>query len=534
MFGSYTIGADRLGSTPIAGEFLVLTLPPEIIEVPFTLYQFQYRPASATDSGAVALSDSEFFHYWLGRAWHPIFAGDNIFDFAFHRTFTEHTGIRPLSPGMLESMRSLHVSSATLRVYVAHMVNYGLSGLTPNNQRTGAIQSFDLPITRFETDNNPDDYQATGTVTGNTYVTPNPANTADTFQRCVGVEGICTALLAHQGRLLTLGTNVRTFLGPFSTHAEVVRYSPFRSIHLAGFTFEVEEAPSLLGAGVSMNADELFLVKFQGGAVLLRSDLDNVHVLRLPQAEPTFGIVTRSIACPVGAIYASRNGIFAWRSGDESIRLSRQLDGMFYDYRDNPDAEQTEHFGRFAWFHPWLLVPGGWIYDSRTDSWWRLVNPVTYGPLPNVYYVGPITNQLYAFPYKLTPTANKVWSLFDNTVLASKWSFQGQPLVETRDRRVNVSQINIVAQCSPLTSGSCTISVTLTGRNEDGTAVTPVTEVFPLADNPNVQQVIRHVHRNFVARYVQYRILAEVGDGPAPKLHSISFGIREDARGLRS
>ena len=75
-----------------------------------------------------------------------------------------------------------------------------------------------------------------------------------------------------------------------------------------------------------------------------------------------------------------------------------------------------------------------------------------------------------------------------------------------------------------------TIKVTLTGRDETGAQVAAPEITLTTAAAKEPQILRADVTPNFVAEYVQVRIVANAGSGRAPKIHNLRLGIRSRQR----
>lgn len=304
-----------------------------------------------------------------------------------------------------------------------------------------------------------------------------------------------------------------------------------------------EDQVSQIGILGVVTADELLVVKARGGGALVRGDLDNPTVRRLPHIESTGGITSKGAQTPIGYIYGTRTGVFAFDGGDTTRKLSRQIDGFFWNPYEEEDLILEGSYGRFAYWNDMVFAPNNYVYDVETDSWWRLDNrllvdddPVTYVAWPryNIYLISD-AGRLFAFPYKCNETvadnSGQVYHVLDERFLATEYSWQSHSLVETRGRRVSFQDVRLVVTAA----AAAQIRVTLTGYDEDGAQITSVSVMFTVtAASVNRPQILRKdIAPNFVAEYVNVRIEAMSGTfaapdqgDPAPKIHAIRMGIR--------
>lgn len=426
-------------------------------------------------------------------------------------------------------------------------VAYGTPGYNAYNGSTvksGAIPSGEQSLTDFDT------------VTGTTYpgaygrvigMYPNFKDATgydsifmdNTYSGVVGENFTgCCWLIGHQGRLVGI-SRVQALMGKNSSDqyrivSESIWYGPIQDFYAElGFgcyeraTFG-EEKPDRTGAAASITADEVIFIKDRGGAVMVRGDLENPTVVQLPYVESTRGARSIPATTPLGLVYGTRNGVFLWEGGDTSRRLSAQLEGWFWNH--NTAVEYLGIRGRFGWWNPWVCVPNNWLYDTRTDSWWRLDSIANTGVSINCYDISNETNRLYAFPHALNDSNDVMWYNADPDILADTYSWQSQPLVQSRKRVITVQEVHLLT--TPGSTTAATITVTLSGFDKDGNAVTPVDVTFTTNTNKNPQMLHKDVATNFQAAYVKVKIVADANNTavPAPKIHSLSLAVADRAR----
>ena len=362
-------------------------------------------------------------------------------------------------------------------------------------------------------------------------------------------------VVAHQGRIVMPDmTGLRDFLVALENNPaaagslsmfftdDILWYSrwgqPIGDVYVSGVEYMrgyiplqvAEDQVSQIGVVGVITGDELFIVKARGGGALVRGDLDNPTVRRLPHIEPTHGIVSKGAQTPIGFVYGTKTGVFVFDGGDSTRKLSEQLDGWFWNPYTETDINFNGSYGRFAYWNGMIFVPNNYVYDVDTGSWWRLPYSDTVNTWKYNCYVPSNGDQLWAFPYKVgsqSVASRPVFHAFNVDLLATYYSWQSQPLVETRGRRVSFQDVRIV--CSAKSNSQ--FVVTLKGYSETGanTATTTVTLTCPANKNPQILR--KDITPNFVAEYVQVRVEATgdpEADAPyaAPKLHSLRLGIR--------
>lgn len=377
-----------------------------------------------------------------------------------------------------------------------------------------------------------------------------------------------TLMISHQGRIvfvdeLGVGSNVSEEFNPNAQESAAVHYTrdvlwysdwglPIGEVwHSSDFDVNAmtsykpllvaEDTPARIEVIGVTTADELFVVKARGGGAVIRGDLDNPTIRRLPHIESTFGVSSKGVATPLGFVYGSRTGVHVFDGGDTTRKLSRQLDGFFWNPYD-PAVEGVDpvygSYGRFAYWNDCVYVPNNYVYDTTTDSWWRIGGEEywrTRSPqylndwYPyNCYLVTP-NNELYLIPYKHTADVTTPAPVFHRCVqgyLSHIYSWQSHPLVETRGHRVSVQDVRMLVTADAPT----TIKVTLTGRDETGAQVAAPEITLTAAATKEPQILRADITPNFVAEYVQVRIFVEADGGRAPKIHNLRLGIKSRQR----
>lgn len=412
--------------------------------------------------------------------------------------------------------------------------------------RGGAISAADLLLTTFETDNtngaNYVQHVSGGTFFDNSITWPQAANAA--LPTAESLFPISTTykmwnLLGHQGRIVGQArSSTSGFRFGDATAMWVddsfIRYSAVHALNGTPISGRYgEENFSGVGCMASLSADELLIVHNHGGGFLIRGDLSNPTVVKLPYIESTYGVQVHPVVTPLGLIYATRNGIFGFAGGDTSKKLSTQIEGFFFRHeQDQANEQYIGYRGRMEWWHPWVMVPNNYMMDSRTGSWWRLdtVN-VPY----SLYQTVPSSGKLYAFPYKLTTNDSTVWDTYDPTVMASSYQWNSQPLVESRDRLRSYQTVRVIAAPGPHTNLN-QIAVTLTGIAQNGSVVSSptVTMSFTATDDDCRPVMLQaQIKPNFVAMWTQVAITAVAAAGAAPKIMQLSLGTADRNRADR-
>lgn len=415
-------------------------------------------------------------------------------------------------------------------------------GIGSGTHASAPIPGDETPLTTFDSDVSANYPSGVGGLGQGTFTIPNLAGTANSIKYLNAVNSNMGHVLPvdHQGRLCSVTDFPITTFGSLSMFSSMLGFG--QPLDPNGISGGGTKGSLTLNRGLmrrpgviaSLTADELFIVGMQGGAMLVRGDIANPTVVMLPFVESTNGLAMYPAVTPIGVVYGSRNGVYAWSGGDTSKKLSTQLDGFFWDHATGePDYYATR--GRFSFWDPWVCVPNGYLFDVNADSWWRLCDPTSNSSVNyNVYTVDNRTGTMYAFPYKLTATQNVAFDSYSPSVLSSSFSWRSHPLLQSRDRMVTTQQVELVA-ANP-TVYPANVVVTLEGVAPDGGFVSRQM-TFTLtgsAVSGGRPQVLRQSVPSgaVTARYLQLRIEASntSTSAAAPKILSIGVGLGERNR----
>lgn len=281
----------------------------------------------------------------------------------------------------------------------------------------------------------------------------------------------------------------------------------------------VQEIPNGYGAWGSISAGELFLIKQQGGGVLITGDLASPTVTRLPGVVSAAGMVSRAASTMQGLIYYSRfSGAYMWRGGDTSDKISDAITDNFPFYVGGPDKLNSVSI-HFQEWGDWCVATNNWLYDLRGGGWWRLDDPsVAVFQWYSRSYFG---ENLFAIPCHLNNTT-KTGAIrqYSRQIPATSYQWTGQPIARYINRLSDSRDCVLVA----MGSAGSTIQVNVT--NYDGTTDSR-TFTLPAAA---ATQAVRLRIAGMAAR--GYNVVPQIiatgsGGGAAPVVYSLSLGVRQ-------
>lgn len=285
----------------------------------------------------------------------------------------------------------------------------------------------------------------------------------------------------------------------------------------------------MVGAMASMNQSDLYGVRANRGGFIIRGDMLNSPVVQqIPGVVSTGPYPHRPVVTPLGMIYGTPFGVFAWNGGDVSQSVSPLLESAFWlipgTHERNIRSPLTS-VGTFAFKYPFVYAPNNWIMDIRNGGWFRvhpttdLTTDNTLGAGYNIgHWAAGSADHMWGMPLEITTegrNANLAMVGFDHTLGALNWSWKSQPLVKTVNRFVKFREMNATVQ------GNGFFSVTLEGA--DGASQTVAFEV-----NSNSRPVLVTLPLAIDAQDVVVKIISQGRNSStdAPSLRKINFGYQ--------
>lgn len=284
----------------------------------------------------------------------------------------------------------------------------------------------------------------------------------------------------------------------------------------------VEENPTGFGTWQSMNANELFLVKQRGGGVVVRGDVARPTVVRIPGLPSVYGATNKGCLTDKGYVYGSRSGVYRWNGADTAEDISPQMGGPYGGWFWKPEDNSTDDLfpgalnGTFTYAPPFVVAPNNFMFDTETNAWWRIYPVPSQNSTNGVVFAHwqtSTTGKFYGVPAYISATQTRLWSRFDPNFGANKFVWRSQPLAKTRNRTLNMREINIAAQ------GLGTVTVDVIGAGG-----VSVSKTFTINDAN--RPVIQFAPIKIQAQDVEIRITSESTGSSvnAPVVHRIAIG----------
>lgn len=448
-------------------------------------------------------------------------AGSEFFDNLFVAVAYQISGTNQQRHRMLR----LRLFASPLAVDTIKSINSGYTSTTDFYEPSWMGSSRAKTTAPFTDPGNPVAFLEWSTPGGanEAYVTlfPDPSN-----PNVTGVLDLTTTrwghVLGHQGRVVLLQSTSYSFgaSGSGSPTNEQISFTDPANSTALGTQQQVftQEFPNGYGAHGSISAGELFLVKAQGGGVIVSGDIANPTITRLPGVISTGGNLIKSAATPYGLVYGTRgSGPCLWRGSDTSDILAPQLNHeSFYPLAAAPGnvslLQTFEYWGRYTY------ATNNWVYDHLGNGWWLSEDR----SLVNIQHwtKGWDSNYIYGCPPSFSQAAPVAAYAYDLRVLASSYSWQSHPIPQSINRVIDIREIALLAQ------GTGTVAIHLTRR--DGTTRT---ETFTVASEN--QPVKLRLPTECIGDSIITRIVSDSGDAdPAPTVYSVALLLHDLARSV--
>lgn len=276
-----------------------------------------------------------------------------------------------------------------------------------------------------------------------------------------------------------------------------------------------------VGAALSMNANELLIVKRRGGGQVIRGDLASPTVVDMPSVPGVLNDPSIPVATPFGMVYGSTSGVWAWTGNDNAQLLSPQFDNAFWRHPDIETTDARQPRGKFNYAHPWLFAPNGYLYNFDTQSWWRIQDDDDTVPQPAWYELND-RDQMYAVSPYIDSGQSVLWRKYDLRSERADWQWTSQPLTRTRNRELQAREIVFNVQ------GTGTVTFTFINN---GNATVVGSLQFTCVDPTTYRINAGHKMQD-----CQLRINMTSGGEPlpAPILHRVAIGYRETTSVIRA
>lgn len=296
---------------------------------------------------------------------------------------------------------------------------------------------------------------------------------------------------------------------------------------LAGGIVLNTHSPGIIGAITSLNSSQLLAIHSSSGGMLVSGDLATTgQVTAFRQVESTGYNPHTPTVGPMGMVYGSPNGVFAWSGSDVSQCISPLLDGQFWTPEWAQDwgsgRQPWTPLGRFEYRYPFLFAPYNWVMDTRSGGWFRIFPTAEQDPVNGrdiMNWAAGTENMwgsLLQRPKTGTSSTDDLY-LFDLSAGAHEFQWRSQPIMQGRGRITRARELVLVAQ------GTGTIIIQLDGV--DGSTGSH-TFTVDSPDKPYMMRAPINVDAHDLTVLISATGDAEDTETPAPTIHRLSIGVQ--------
>lgn len=286
-----------------------------------------------------------------------------------------------------------------------------------------------------------------------------------------------------------------------------------------------------------MTSDQLFVMKRNGGALVLQGDLNNYTAIPKVAVTSSGYSLCPGVFSPLGICYpVNANGVYVWEGGDTSRNISTWMEPDFWRPTPSSPANTASrtadgwghsHVGMTTW-QQFILLPNNYLFDADYGGWWRLYETsVPDGESTKFTDIRRWTHDwsgrwAWGAPSGYTAEGDAVLYEFDMLQPREDWSWQSHPMPTTLTRTVSVNEVWLWVDAQN-TASTLTVTVS-TAENTVGQTQTVTVDV---ADR--VQAVRFPTKWKVNGTGVQVRVVADsnASNVEAPRLHKIVLDFDE-------
>lgn len=224
------------------------------------------------------------------------------------------------------------------------------------------------------------------------------------------------------------------------------------------------------GVIASLTADELFMVKVRGGAIILTGSVEDATVRTLQYVQSTGLSFNNGTTTWLGYVYpVDSSGVWLWSGGDTSEQVTKHLTPNFWRpstmmpvYAD-PSVQSAAQWGyqntTCASWNEFALFPNNWFWDTDEMGWWRILDP-DYIPIGH-WQSDERGVFAWGSPLGWSDDTNPVFYEFSRFYGATYFSWTSHPQNHALDRAVRLDEIVVCAQ------GEGTVRITISSDIDD-------------------------------------------------------------------
>lgn len=367
-------------------------------------------------------------------------------------------------------------------------------------------------------------------------------STTDAYDEINATYFQVSQLIFHQGRIVgarqgeVVGTvtygDTSGGYGGVLRHIDALTWNP--TPNEAAFetnTFEtafyVNEAGGI-AALASMSANTLLIVGQTMGGYVVRGDLARPQVQRLPGLPPALGAGCVPAQTPIGCVFGTRDGVWAWNDGNAVQLLTPQMKGWWWKPDDSIDNYQfSQPKGKFNYRFPFVLIPNDYLFDTSKQALWKLSSAGTGDRSPYYSYEVSASGHVYAVPTYQGSGKDVIFNRFDFEDSAPSYTWHSHAIFPLSNRRYRLREFQLNAQ------GAGDVTVTLLA---DSTTIWSHTFTVASSGMQHFRHPIgvdssgsdQNADNTITFTGADVTVLIESGDvegeSPAPTVHGLKIG----------
>jgi hypothetical protein len=292
-----------------------------------------------------------------------------------------------------------------------------------------------------------------------------------------------------------------------------------------------------------MTADQLFIMKRAGGALVIQGDLNAFTAIPKVAVQSSGFSLCPGTFSPLGIVYPVASGsMYVWEGGDTSRDIAPWMTADFWRPTPaspaNTEARSTDQWGyshcQVASWQDWILTPNNFLFDTGKGGWWRLYETTSGSGASTVHTdmrrwaVDWSGRWCWGAPSGYSEATDTVLYEFDRAQPRESWSWQSHPQAATLVKQVSVNEITLWVDAQNTVS---TVTVTVTSAEDTVGASQTVT--IPVSDRVQAIRCPSRFRVNGTGVQVRLEANSNVTNTEAPRVHKLVATFDDDIHDIR-
>lgn len=352
-------------------------------------------------------------------------------------------------------------------------------------------------------------------------------------------------LLSHQGRLFVNGYNtpylldLQSIIHNDDTFWTIANQDTYDN---GGLSSSLTQATvGTYGSFGSASASELVAIRATSyGGLTISSDLNDPIITDYAGIQGTNGCHIQGCWTPIGYVYASLNGsVNVYAGGGRSQDIASELENGFWhstlpqticqnvaNSYPSPGTPGIPFMGKIAYHSGFIFMPGNWLYEIASNSWWRFKTPGN--AFASHYFASSPLGHVYASDSTWVNGSQGFLSqaAFE-TSAADQWQWTSQLIPIAQETEMNeVLDFTLVGL---VTTNSAFFAVAITSYPNNVTVFLPAFQTTDPSSTPKIYRT--SLPSTLRGTHVVVRVLAvgSVG-GSAPTMLRFDLGLAKSVQ----